>query len=367
MKNLHAFGFLLFVSLFLQFSLSPLICIDSANQISTNNINHYINPDPGAIQVKAYDEKLINHKMEFTVRTDNTIRVLSTLVIENINNESLTYFVFPINKTITSVFVYDPIGSLTFSWVLHTDSSVLNITMRYPLLENQKYVISISYEITGMIYSVNDYYNLEFTILHLLDTQHFQLIVNLPLNHELIDETTPRPYYPEPNRVYTRDNILIIEWELDDANIDFEYFYTIRFKEIEAFAPTPVSYIPNIIYFYISLAFISGILISSLIFFTIIKRKYKPVKHKLVSTLLSDSEQAVIKAINDEGGVAIQRRICERTGYSKSKVSQILLKLEGKDVLKRERWGRTNRVTITNDSFLNIDLENPDIQGMDEE
>jgi uncharacterized membrane protein len=366
MKNSRVFGFLLFISLFLQFSLTPLICIDSANH-NTNKINPHQNPNTNTFQVKTFDEKLINHKMEYTVRTDNTIRVISTLVIENINNESLTFFTFPINKTITSVFVYDPIGSLTFSWEILTDSSVLNITMRYPLLENQKYVIMISYEIAGMIYSVNDYYNLEFTILHLLETHHFQLIVNLPLNHELIDETSPRPYYPDPNRVYTRDNILVIEWELDDVDIDFEYFYTIRFEEIEVFEPPPVPYIPGIFYFYISLAFIGGILISSLIFLTIIRRKYKPVKHKLVSTLLSDSEQAVIKAINDEGGVAIQRRICERTGYSKSKVSQILLKLEEKDVLKRERWGRTNRVTITNDSFLNIDLESSDLQESEKE
>lgn len=365
MKSVRFFSYLLITSFILQLLLSPLVNIDYTNQVCINNKNP--NNMSNLHLIKTTDERLINHKMEFYVRTENTILVISTLVIENINNETLTYFIFPINKTISSVFVYDPIGPLTFSWEIFSESSVLNITMRYPLLENKKYVISISFELSGMIYSVNDYYNLEFIILHWMSTQHFQLIVYLPINHVLIDETSPRPYYPEPNKVYTKDNILIIEWEIENVNTDFEYFYTVRYKEIMISDPNIIYYIPKIVYFYITIAFIGGLLISSLAFYLIIKMKYKPVKQKLVSTLLSESEQAVIQAINDEGGVAIQRRICEQTGYSKSKVSQILLKLEEKDILKRERWGRTNRVTITNDSFLNIELENLEIQEVEKE
>ncbi|MHA1156912.1 MAG: helix-turn-helix transcriptional regulator, partial [Candidatus Heimdallarchaeota archaeon] len=102
---------------------------------------------------------------------------------------------------------------------------------------------------------------------------------------------------------------------------------------------------------YIVLAFIGGIAVSTLAFFLIYRLKFKPVESGLVSSLLSNTEQEVIKAINDDSGVSTQRRICDKTGYSKSKVSQILAKLEEKDVLTRERWGRTNKVTITNPSF----------------
>ncbi|MHA1586103.1 MAG: helix-turn-helix transcriptional regulator, partial [Candidatus Heimdallarchaeota archaeon] len=157
------------------------------------------------------------------------------------------------------------------------------------------------------------------------------------------------------------DNTVKISWTSLNILPNYEYLYTIRFEEIGVTfsIPTPKSYS----YIYIILAFLGGAAISTLVFFLIIKRKYQPEKSELVISLLSDSEQAVIKAINDEGGVAIQRRICERTGYSKSKISQILLKLEEKNVLKRERWGRTNKVSITNPSFLNIELKgDPDVQ-----
>ncbi|MHA1121778.1 MAG: helix-turn-helix transcriptional regulator, partial [Candidatus Heimdallarchaeota archaeon] len=44
----------------------------------------------------------------------------------------------------------------------------------------------------------------------------------------------------------------------------------------------------------------------------------------------------------------------DKTGYSKSKVSKILAKLEEKTVLKRDRWGRTNKITIINQSFRQL-------------
>ena len=89
-------------------------------------------------------------------------------------------------------------------------------------------------------------------------------------------------------------------------------------------------------------------------FYFFLKLKYKPKANELVTSLLSKTEQEVIKAINIDGGISTQRKICEKTGYSKSKVSQILLKLEKRNVLLRERWGRTNKVTIINPTFKTL-------------
>jgi uncharacterized membrane protein len=99
---------------------------------------------------------------------------------------------------------------------------------------------------------------------------------------------------------------------------------------------------------------IGGSIIGSVVVFLIFTIHRKPVEKQLVTSLLTDTEQEVIKAINADSGISTQRRICEKTGYSKSKVSQILAKLEEKKVLKRERWGRTNKVTITNPSFRQL-------------
>jgi hypothetical protein len=356
MKSLRTKRYFLLI-LVLQFVFLVLINLN----FNTNTTNSLANNQSNSNQIfpplLPNEERVINHRMELTIRTDFTIRVESTLVIENNNTEPLYFFIFAINKTISSVFVSDPYDTLLFTWAILDESSVLNITLREPLLQNEKHVITILYELSETAYPISDYYSFEFKMCHWMTTHNFQLAIFLPSNYGLIEEAALIPLYPEPDKIYTRYNLLVIEWELSNVVTNYEYLYAIRFKEIEPFSPTIIYVIPKIFYFYLTLAFIGGILISGSVSYLFVVKKYQPEKQKLVSSLLSNSEQAVLKAINDEGGVAIQRRICERTGFSKSKVSQLLLKLEEKNILKRERWGRTNRVTITDDSFLNIDLE----------
>ncbi|MCG3252999.1 MAG: hypothetical protein KAX09_04060 [Candidatus Heimdallarchaeota archaeon] len=336
----------------------PAICFEN----NYPELPSFVNSFPAnskELILNSNGDNIMYHNMEVKIQLDFSLHVASTLVIENSENVTIDYFQYVINDSISNAFVSDPIGSLEFSWNIFEDSSVLNITMRYPLLEGQKYVITIAYFLADLqpffVEEPSEFYTLEYAIFHYLITQKFDLEISLPLGYGLITSVSPRPTYPIPERVFIEENIVKISWTSMTILPNYEYLYTIRFEEIGVTfsIPTPKSYS----YIYIILAFLGGAAISTLVFFLIIKRKYHPEKSELVSSLLSDSEQAVIKAINDEGGVAIQRRICERTSFSKSKVSQILLKLEEKNVLKRERWGRTNKVTITNPSFFNIVLE----------
>ena len=359
MKKSQIVG-LVILSTFILIQVSlPAICFEN-NYTESPSLVRIFPSNSNELMPNSNDDHIIYHNMEVKIQLDHSLHVASSLVIENSENATIDYFQYVINDSISNVFVSDPIGSLEFSWNIFEDSSVINITMRYPLLEGQKYVITIAYFLTELqpffIQEPSEFYTLEYAIFHYLTTQKFDLEIHLPLGYGLITGESPRPTYPIPERVYTEDNIVKISWSSLNILPNFEYLYTIRFQEIDFTFPIPTPTSPYI-YIYILLAFLGGAAISSLVFFLIIKRKYHPEKSELVSSLLSDSEQAVIKAINDEGGVAIQRRICERTSFSKSKVSQILLKLEEKNVLKRERWGRTNKVTITNPTFLNIVLE----------
>ncbi|MBN1329125.1 MAG: hypothetical protein JXA54_06600 [Candidatus Heimdallarchaeota archaeon] len=298
-------------------------------------------PNNNALISTFMGEKICNHKMEVKIRSDNSsVKIISTLVIENNNSEPITHYSFVINRTISSVFIYDPIGSLQFTWQVKPNSNVLNITMRYPLLEDLKYVFSISYELYDVIYFSQDpleYFSFEYIIQHNTVTDHFILEVSLPLNYGLIDTDSPLPIYPTPTRIYTDEKIVKIVWESFNIKFDSE-LYIVRYKQIINNSITTIIEPQNHLrWLFVLIGFVVGVGLSVLVFVFIVKKKLQPAKSDLVSSLLSEAEQVVLRAITDEGGIAIQRRICERTGYSKSKVSQILLKLEEKNVLKRER------------------------------
>lgn len=61
---------------------------------------------------------------------------------------------------------------------------------------------------------------------------------------------------------------------------------------------------------------------------------------------LSDDERMVCETIRNSGGALFQSGLIEKTGFSKVKISRILDKLEGKNLVERRRQGMTNLVLM---------------------
>ncbi len=327
---------------------------ESRAQVTSNDFSPLVNTVSFLNPTSIENETLLAHNMKVNINSDNSLKVTSTFVLTNNNSQPLAFFAVEISKNITSVFSFDPIGSLSFSWILNQSTgSLINVTMRYPLFPSEIYVFSISYQIDNVIYFVQEpieYYGLDFETIHPRSTEVFDLEMCLPGESDLLDQSPPEPVYPRPDRVFEEDNIVKINWILEDRDLDDNDVFLIRFV-VKTTAINPGSNLKPLFYI---LTLLAGIVLGSLTLFLIYKLKFKPAESLLVSSLLTKTEQEVIKAINQDDGVSTQRRICEKTGYSKSKVSQILLKLEQRNVLVRERWGRTNKVTITAPTFKSI-------------
>jgi hypothetical protein len=98
------------------------------------------------------NETLLAHKMNVKVQLDESIKITSSFVLTNNDSQPIEFFLLTINKTISSVFCDDPIGSLDFGWTVDPlIGNLINITMRYPLLSNDVYVFSVSYEIENIL------------------------------------------------------------------------------------------------------------------------------------------------------------------------------------------------------------------------
>lgn len=62
--------------------------------------------------------------------------------------------------------------------------------------------------------------------------------------------------------------------------------------------------------------------------------------------LLDRDERLLFLEIKERGGAALQKDIGSRDGFSRSKVTRLLDRLEAKGLLVREREGMTNRVRL---------------------
>ncbi len=94
---------------------------------------------------------------------------------------------------------------------------------------------------------------------------------------------------------------------------------------------------------------------SSLVYLWLIDRN-KPVPtgaselrrrwDELLEKLSNPDEKRIVGLIIDEGGTIFQSQLVERSGYSKSKVSLILDRLEAKKILERKRRGMSNAIVL---------------------
>jgi hypothetical protein len=67
---------------------------------------------------------------------------------------------------------------------------------------------------------------------------------------------------------------------------------------------------------------------------------------QLIEGLAVEDERMLVQIVADEGGTVFQSQLVEMSGFSKSKVSLVLDRLEARGVLERRRHGMSNAVVL---------------------
>jgi len=67
---------------------------------------------------------------------------------------------------------------------------------------------------------------------------------------------------------------------------------------------------------------------------------------QLIEGLAVEDERRIVQIVADEGGTIFQSQLVEKSGYSKSKVSLVLDRLEARGILERRRHGMSNVVVL---------------------
>lgn len=68
--------------------------------------------------------------------------------------------------------------------------------------------------------------------------------------------------------------------------------------------------------------------------------------NQLIEGLTVEDERRIVQIVADEGGTIFQSQLVEMSGFSKSKVSLVLDRLEARGLLERRRHGMSNVVVL---------------------
>ena len=324
-----------------------LILISSSNFVQTNSNEEYLHPTFLA------DEMLIrSHHTTVDIYQTDSISVSESFVVENTENTTQTYIDLWFNTSLNTLIVEDGEGSLIFNWdVVSNSSNKVRVNFRTELNESQTAAFAVKYDLNTILNPIGSkpiYYSFEFssTISH--QTTSYGMIVLLPERsfiHEF-EDSTPSIYPINATQILEKNRIKVT-WNLDNLAIESNPFFLIRFDEplvpeedLAFWESKPAMFL---------VGFAVGVLIGISGISWLIRYREKKAMKKIGMTLLTDNQKSLIKIIYDKKGKVSQKDLCDITGYSKSKISRNLVPLELRGLIKREKWGRTYVIYLTDD------------------
>lgn len=164
-------------------------------------------------------------------------------------------------------------------------------------------------------------------------TEEVNYIVKLPSGFRIPPERDPSFFItPSPSSVFFDGRKEVVS--LAKSNVD-EPFEVSIFME-------PQVHIDRGTFWIVLFVFIMILVIGSILYYYWKKSKEEVTYHALV-----EAEEAVVNALKEaKGNVLWQKQIQIKTGVSKVKLSRILQSLEKRKVIKKEPWGRTNKIYL---------------------
>ena len=343
---------LLFVILFSIFQTSS---IGFSEKVSNEAVS---TSSQGRSQLDLLNDDLFIQKLSYSVQLTSS-SVASTqieMTIQNQGSVSLSYIETWLNSSYSSFFAYDAYGNLPFSWKpAGSGAHLLNVTLRTSLFANQTtvYYLQCLWDLTILENSEASYKQVELPLILPLETDWLVFQLSLPSGNKLIDD----PFNVIPsNDVYVQvhgDNSLIT-WFLTSPSLTYgtPVVFSAKYSQVlveeesknDSFAMGTFL-----------IGILIGVSVSALVTFFILKsgfllqKKERSVK-EFTQMLFTSDEILLLKTIEEKDGIMVQQEIEVTTGYSKSKVSRHLSLLEEKGLITRERFGRTNRVYLTDAS-----------------
>ncbi len=269
-------------------------------------------PIASAQEIESYD-------LEITLIPSGLVH--QKIKIRFILNQDTNNLLFATDYEIQNIKVYDT-KELNFSL---TDKGIV---LNEDIKANEENIIFIEFDAKNLIVqSGKDFifsYNLE------LPSAPKKTTLNLILPEGFVLADIEPSVSPKPSKIETNGKLINILWETNNNNEAFIAIYKRGHTSKTESLWTVFS--------------LSSLVIILLIVGVVIFIQRKKAKEFILGTL-NDEENKIIKIIRENKNIT-QKKICEMTGFSKSKMSKLVRRLEEKRIIKKIPFFKTNKFEL---------------------
>ncbi len=288
----------------------------------------------------AYAQEITEYKAEVEVAAESALRQEISLTIFNNHDTALAELSYPFAGEVRTLGVYDSFGDLDFSFAYKGGKTYISSVFRKPLPPGKNYTITCKFITPEQIEPQGgDAYLLSTTHYLLANVKNFELTIVLPEGYGLMKPGA----IPEPAKVSSDGRKVIVSWDVREPIPPWlrEFKVAVRYEWLGWY----FNY-----YILIALGIALGLIYA-----------YKYIKEEEISLadlfdrkkylidkieILKEDEQAILKLIVEQDGID-QREIQRKTDFSKTKVSKILSELEKRGNIRKEPYGRRNKIFLT--------------------
>lgn len=266
---------------------------------------------------------------EVTVDLENS-EVEAVLEVEEFNSDTFTYFTsFPVNSLDASL------NGDTAE--CETESSAIGAEVRCSIGDVEEFTLLLDMEGSQLTQSENSRETFIYSKNFIRPTNNFSLTAVLPEGHVLVDDedATVPPYSPQDAEVGSTGQRITVQWNMNPSLGESSVFRTVY---------EPTSGPATAVWVALVTGGVLILLTGGVILFYIVFLREN------IETVYDDvGEDAVemLELIRENDGSMLQKDIVNEMEYSKAKISGMTSDLVEREILKKQKEGRSNKLSIS--------------------
>jgi len=282
----------------------------------------------------AFASFINTHEISVYIEDSGVAETSVYLDFADLTTKEVYYFVF---ARIDSLSASDDYGMLLCNTKVFSYGT--QITCKPNTEDTYNYSVHFDFNMLGLQSQYDDNFLFSYDQSVKIPTDRFVIRFVLPTGTALMEsEVGFSPYSPEGGVIGSTDDgrHITVTWSEDNPSLGSDYSYRVFYEQVTQIYSNP--------WFYpvASLLMLLLVIVSFMLF-----RFRKARKIKTVLSVLHEGERKVIELLMGKEGTCDQRFLVKETGFSKAKMSRIILDLGERGLVTKTRRGRTNIIELS--------------------
>ncbi len=274
------------------------------------------------------------HEISVIIDDSGAAKTSVDLDFADLTTKEVYYFVF---ARIDSLAASDDYGMLLCN--TNVFSYGTQITCKPNTEDTYNYSVHFDFNMLELQSQYDDNFLFSYDQSVRIPTEQFVIRFVLPTGTALMErEDGFSPYFPEGGIVGSTDDgrHITVTWSEENPSLGSDYSYRVFYEQVTQIYSNP--------WFYPVASLL--ILLLALASFMLLRFR-KARKIKTVLSVLHEGERKVIELLIGKEGICDQKFLVKETGFSKAKMSRIILDLEERGLVTKTRRGRTNIIELS--------------------